>query len=408
MAASGLSGGIMAGEAWRDGSSGGGALMTWAGMTIIGTLVKEVANAPARDEARRAAVDANARRFTARLSETLANAEGAALNLADRYGWAAGEAGFDMTPEQSRRVEDMAAKGDTPGLLRLVEVARARRPRDPFARAAAAYQAALAPGQAADPEAFARASDECLAAAALVPKGAFYDPYRSDFLGLAGLLAGCAASYELGERGWIAGPARRGPRALSLWRAYLAIDPLDPGGEAREQLARALAATGRLAEAAATAAQVVDSRGNDPNFAYNYACLLSLTDKSADSLRWLQHAYRDCGHPDILRAKSDPDLAAVRASQAAGFGNLVAVRYTWSIDWGFFDHDDICLVNNSPFPLTGLALNVTVNSEGVAPWSTTLTTGRVEPGATCRWPTWIKARGKDAKGGAILTCDQQR
>ena len=156
------------------------------------------------------------------------------------------------------------------------------------------------------------------------------------------------------------------------------------------------------------AGQVADLRGNDANFAYSYACLLSLTAQTEDSLRWLEHAYRDCHCPDILHAKSDPDLAAVRAAQSAGFGDLAAVKFAWSIDWGFFDHDDICVVNNSAFPLTGVTLNVAVDSKGSGQWVNALTAERIEPGATFRWKTWVTVRGKDAAGKATLVCDQQR
>jgi len=408
MAASSFSGGVMAGQARNNGSSGGEALITWAWMTVIGTLAREVANAPARDEVKRAAVEANVREFSTRYSQAVANAESVALALSDRYGWARGEAGFDTAPEQSRQVLDMAARGDTSGLLRLVEIAKARRPRDPFVRSVAAFQKALALGPAATPDALAQGSDECLAAASLVPKGAFYDTYRADCLALAGLLANNAALSELGARGWIASPADRGPHALSIWKTYLACAPQDPTGEAREQLAWALASTRKFAEAATTAAQVTGLRGNDPNFAYCYARLLSLTDQSSESLRWLEHAFRDCRYPDILRAKSDPDLAMVRSSQATGFGKLAAVKFTWSIDWGFFHHDDLCLVNNSPFPLTDVRLNAMVDSQGSVRWTKILTAERVEPGATYRWKTWVSARGKDATGKATLTCDQQQ
>lgn len=405
---SSFQGGIAAGEAWQDGATGGEALVAWAGLTLVGTLASEMANAPARDEAKRAAMEANVRQFVARHSEALATAEGATLALADRYGWAKGEAGFDTTPEQSRQIMDLAARGDTLGLFRLMVAARERRPRDPFVLASSASRFATALGASATLDELARSADQCLAAAALVPEGAFYDGYRSEFLAQAGLLANEAALRELGSRGCVSGPAQRGPRALSLWRAYLAADPRDPTGQVHAQLALALATTRRFAEAAAAAGEVADRLGNDPDFACSYAGLLSLTGRTADSLRWLEHAYRDCHHPDILLARSDPDLAAVRSDQAAGFAELVAVKHAWSIDWGLVSHDDICLTNNSAFPITGVTLAVTVRSTGSAPWAQTFATGRVEPGATYRWRTWVAARGRDAAGTATLTCDQQR
>lgn len=96
---SGVSGGVMAGQALRAGASGGEALVTWAGVALVGSLVDELGKGPARDEAKRQALEANAREFGTRFSAALATAEAAAIALADRNGWAKGEAGFDTTPE---------------------------------------------------------------------------------------------------------------------------------------------------------------------------------------------------------------------------------------------------------------------------------------------------------------------
>ncbi len=404
----GMAGGVAAGRAYRNGAGGGEALATWAGVTIVGTLVDELARRPARSEARKAAEEANLREYTRRASEVFASAEAAATALAARHGWARAEAGFDSTPERDRRVLAILERGDSAGILRFLDEMRDRRPRDPFLRSIAAMARWEGLRDRATPEALARGVEECLAAARLVPEGAFYDPYRASFVAQAGYHATCAAGLEIGGKGCAAGPAPGGPRALAIWRAYLAIDDRDPTGEAREQLALALAVTGRFEEAARAAGQVADLRGPDPDFSYSYACLLSLAGgDTAKSLRWLEHAYRDCHYPDILVARADPDLARLRADQAAGFAELTRVKFRWAIDWGLFNNDDICLTNDSPFPLTGVELEVNVESPGVAPWSSTLKADRIEPGATRRWKVWVAARGKGADGKATLKCDQQ-
>ena len=408
VAQSSFSGGVLAGRALHEGASGSEALATWAGATLLGSLMDELGKGSDRDEAKREALEANASKFGRRYSEAVATAESAATALAERHVWAKGEAGFDATPEQAQQAVGFIQKGDIAGILRLVDLALARRPRDPFARCSAALLRAQSLGKAGTPEAYSAGSESCLEAAGLIPGGAFYDAYRADFLAVAGLLANAAANAELRKRGWIAAPAARGPQALRIWRAYLAIAPHDPGGEAREQLAWALALTGRHAEAATTAAKIVDRRGNDPDFAYCYACLLSLTGSPEDSLRWLEHAFRSCHYAEVVHARTDPDLALVRTREAAGFGELTAVKFSWSIDWGTISHDDICLTNNSSFPLTGVTLDVAVTSKGAAPWSRSLTAERIEPGSTYRWKTWVTARGGDADGKATLACDQQR
>lgn len=408
VAQSSFSGGMLAGRALNEGASGGEALAAWAGMTLVGSLMDELGKGPARDEARREALESNAHAFGRRYSEAVATAESAATSLAERHGWAKGEAGFDATPEQARQALGLIEKGDIPAILRLVDLALARRPRDPFVRCSAALLRVQALGKAGTPEAYAAESERCLGAAGLVPAGSFYDGYRADCLAVAGVLANAAANAELGQRGWIAAPAARGPQALRIWRTYLAIAPDDPGGEAREQLAWALALTGRHAEAAAAAAEVADRRGNDPSFAYCYAYVLSLTGSPKNSLLWLEHAFRSCRYDDVVHARSDPDLAPVRTHEAVGFGELTAVKFSWTIDWGTISHDDICLTNTSPFPLTGVTLDVAVTSNGATPWRESLTAERIEPGTTHRWRTWVTARGKDADGKATLACEQQR
>lgn len=408
VAKSSFSGGMQAGRALGDGASGGEALAAWAGVTLLGSALDELAKAPARDEDRRRALEANARGFEAKYSAAYARLQSAALALSDRYNWAKGEAGFDLSQEQASDLLERARREGPSGLMRLAKVARSRRPRDPFVLASGATLRALSFGKAATPEQLAACSDECFVAASLVPEGAFYDAYRAECIALAGLFATAAARAELGDRGWGAAPVPRANRAERVWRTYLVLDPHDVSGEAREQLAWTLACAGKLGEASAAAAQVADLRGGDYNFAYNYACLLSVTGSSKDALRWLEHAVKACGHPDIAWIRADPDLARVRSEQATGFRDLTEARFEWSIDWGTISHDDIVVVNRSPFALTNVTLDVTVTSKGSAPWVRALTVDRIEAGATCRLRTWVTARGGDATGKAVLRCDQNR
>jgi hypothetical protein len=148
--------------------------------------------------------------------------------------------------------------------------------------------------------------------------------------------------------------------------------------------------------------------GNDPNFAYNYTSLLSVTGWTMDALGWLEQVVKECGYKNIAWAKAGPDLARIRSEQASGFRELTAVRFEWWIDWGIFSHDDIVLVNTSPFPRTNVTLDATVSSTGAAPWTRWLAAERIELGATQRWNTRITARGRDATGTATVRCDQSR
>jgi hypothetical protein len=141
---------------------------------------------------------------------------------------------FDVSSGQATEILGLAEKGDVTGLLRVIDIARAKRPRDSFALASGACLTALSRGEAASPEALAGVLVDCMTAARLVPEGAFYDTYRSDLIGLAGLFANGAALAELGKRGWVAAPASRGAQAVRVWRTYLALDSQDSTGEGRE------------------------------------------------------------------------------------------------------------------------------------------------------------------------------
>ena len=94
-------------------------------------------------------------------------------------------------PPSNRFRQDLAARGDTPGLLQLVEVAGSGGPPTRSSEAALRFSRPWPP---------------------LVPKGTLYDPYRADCLAWAGILANNAALRELGARGWIAGSLDRRTR----------------------------------------------------------------------------------------------------------------------------------------------------------------------------------------------------
>ncbi len=90
--------------------------------------------------------------------------------------------------------------------------------------------------------------------------------------------------------------------------------------------------------------------------------------------------------------KNDPDILRVRLAKADAIRDLTAVRYTFAIDWGTFDHDDIVVTNVSPFPLTNVTLDAKVTSSGYEPWASRLSADAIKPGESRRWSTWIKAR----------------
>ncbi len=173
------------------------------------------------------------------------------------------------------------------------------------------------------------------------------------------------------------------------------------------QLAWALASVGRYADALKLVAEIAKLKGDDANFCYGYACLLSIEGKVDEALAFLERSIKYCGNNDISHAKSDPDLATLRAQRATAFAELTTVKFEWRIDWGIFS-DDICLVNKSPFALTGVNFAVQVTSTDSADWTARFNTNRIAAGETYRWNTRIISRGQNTKTNGWLSTDQHK
>ena len=60
--------------------------------------------------------------------------------------------------------------------------------------------------------------------------------------------------------------------------------------------------------------------------AYGLACVLSIKGRTGEAMDWLEQAIK-AGWTDIPHAKSDPDLAAVRAEKADQFKDLTDVKF---------------------------------------------------------------------------------
>ncbi len=402
-----LNGGFLAGSAYAKGASGREAIAMWAGVTLVDYLVKNAGKAGQVEEAKRAAIAKICRDYETRYSSTVARAQAAAIALTEKYKWASSEAGFNMSLDQSRRILDTMEHGNTADLTRLHDVACRQRPRDPFAIERRAISTAFEGDVVPKVEELIQKSDECIKAAELVPNGLFFDDYRSYFVFSAGLLANVAALAEVGNRGWSAGPVRSGPRAVRIWKTYLALTEANPSGEARAQLAWAMAYSGLFREALEIASEreVIKLKFNDPVYIYNLARLYALNGRIDDSHAILHYAIKTCGVNDINHVRSDPDLLRVRQQFAKSFADLTSVKFECSMIWGIFS-DDICLVNKSHFALTNVNFKFTVSSEGSSDWTQKFTVDRIEPGQTYRWNTRIGLRGSKVEGVGVLRTDQ--
>lgn len=399
--------GVFAGKAYAGGASGADAILLWAGLTAMDFLIRNNGKSEQITEAERAESSRLVRAFSTRYEEQVARAQSTATRLTEKYGWAAGEAGFDIDAAQGLAVHELVQKGDYREIARLQAAKLRRRSRDPFLLVGHALSRTSATGGAASLSDFEAAAADCVKAARLVPAGSLYDPYRADCVGVAGLLTNLAATNQMAGRGWAAGPFSEGPAAVRLWKTYLALNPTDETGVGRAQLAWALASSGHLWEALEQASDVANRFQRDREFVYNHACLLALNGRTFESFQKLKHAIEQCGYADISHARTDPDLAAVRSTLAWPFNDLTRVKFEWSIDWGMFS-DDICLTNSSPFPLTDVSFQAVVCSKGYSDWTQTFRAPRIEPKATQRWNTRIISRGQNATGNGTVICDQGR
>jgi hypothetical protein len=251
---------------------------------------------------------------------------------------------------------------------------------------------------------------QCVEAARLVPEGEEYNPFRAEFIAVAARLAMDASLRQLfinGVDAYSHGPAGHAAEAIRLHRTYLALVPTDPGKFANKGLARSLSAGGRYWDAITTLNACVDDWRNDPFAAFRYARLNSLVNETRQAASWLKWAYQK-GYSDVQFVLKDPDLGNLRRGLPDDYRRLTEPRWSTKITWGVFN-DDVVLVNESPFALTNVTLNVTINLKKGAGVQRTLTVGHVAPGREHSFVNAISiSRSNYQSTTAFLSCDQKR
>jgi hypothetical protein len=115
----GVVGGATAIEAYNSGSSAVQSIFGAAAIAALVYFADDSNKSQARDAARERAVEVAAQDLQNKLSTYLARAQNAALELAKRYSWNSGEAGFDDYPDQARRIEAVIKMKDYHGLLKI-------------------------------------------------------------------------------------------------------------------------------------------------------------------------------------------------------------------------------------------------------------------------------------------------
>ncbi|MEI7776474.1 MAG: hypothetical protein WCK17_17060 [Verrucomicrobiota bacterium] len=381
-------------------------LLAGVGVAVISYLWDDYNKSKARDAARERAVNAAYQELRNKVSTYTARAQNAALAFAQKYSWQRAEAGFDEPPDQAERMTSLVKANDLAGILQIMDAARRRRPRDPFALSRRAYTYSL--DARLTPKDMVSASNQCLDAASLVPSGRIYDEYRGWFLYSAGDIANRAATKEIGNSAWSTACNPTAAYATRLWDECLKFTPNDPTGEFGERRAWALMQSGHLEKALEQARSVEALRGKTIRFALNYSMLLSASGDTEMSYKWFEYTVRGLGYNNIALAKTDPDLAAMRKAKRTAFDDLTAFRVAYWIDWGVLN-DDVSVRNDSAFPITNVVYRAHITSNGRT-WTPELKVDRIDPGKTHTWPNVFSIPGSrnDQSSTVTITTDQNR
>lgn len=358
----------------------GGIYLSWS--TLGSAIVREPQGIGRGDDGQAVEGPGNSEEeaLQAAWSETKTNAEKVARKLTIKYGWKPHEAGFDDS--RSGLIE--SGEDVSPNPFRAIRLATQ-----------------TDGGKPAD---LLRQAERCIQAADLTPRGATYDPFRADFLREAATLAVRATTMELRPFSYSTGPAPSAAEAVRLCERYLAANPHDPSRGAHMLLAHSLASAGRHADAIRAANEARERWDRDPNFCYRYAKLMSLTYQLDLAGEWLERAYR-YGFHDIDLVRGDPDLVGLRVGHPDRFAELTDVHWSFSIVWDK-PLDDVILVNESPFELTNVIVDLYIR-QGGRTWEPVIRRDLLKPGESYRAGDLMSVPGsRHDEATGVLFCDQ--
>jgi len=403
----GFTGGSTAAGEYHDGASGGDAALAGLAVGVVEWLLDDYSKGQARDEAKRAAVEAAGRELDAKLTAIRARLENAETDLAAKYEWGQREVRSSDPQAETDRIAALAKEGDTAGALQILDRKIARRPRDAGLLALRDYVASC-DAHATAPEMKA-AAERCVTRATLVPAGKIYDFHRAQILYLAADITQRAWTKELDGHSWGEAKNTTAAYAVDLWDTVLAYYPGDDDGECRERRAWALMASGNLDDAIKQVIEIQKLRQNTIRYAMNCARLCNAAGQTDNSFAWFQYAVKNLGYNNVGQARTDPDLAAMRQAKAQDFEKLMACTSTWRIEWGVFN-DDITLTNTSAYAITNVVLNCHIESHGQT-WTPQLKAQSIMPGETQKWENVVSIPGSrvdDGKTSATISCDQNK
>jgi len=316
------------------------------------------------------------------VSESRQSLDTFVANASKLYGWRAQETPWGSEVDSSKvnewfESEDYSALTEHFG--KLVNESR----RNPEPRAVLAHLMVGADNSSGN---LGRASILANEAAELVPIGNFYDSTRYEYLSTAALYARYASDTELVERGEFTGVLSHGRQAVELTRLALKYAPADSDRSMNANLLYSLVNCAEFEEAARAGRLIAEGFAEDNYFCFEYSRALSGSGSCDEALEWLKRSFSN-GNGNVMYAKSDTALERLRSEKKDQFVDLTTPRLVWNVtdDWVW---DDVILVNNSSFPLTGVKLKASLNcttEEGDKTESLELLCERIEPGAQQVW-----------------------
>jgi hypothetical protein len=103
--------------------------------------------------------------------------------------------------------------------------------------------------------------------------------------------------------------------------------------------------------------------------------------------------------------RGDPDLAGLRTGHPERFAELTEVHWSFSIVWDK-PLDDVILVNESPFELTNVIVDLYIR-QGGRTWEPVIRRDLLKPGESYRASDLMSVPGsRHDEATGVLFCDQ--
>ena len=346
----------------------------------------------AANRAKDSLLDSELSKFMALFNECTAKNKATAGLMTDKYGWKPGEAGFTTSVEDRQKMDALYQAGDLAALEQLTSFNLKTRPRDPFAINDAAVIRFRAGVQSESVAEMLQVADMIIEAANLFPSATAFSEHRASMLFSAAyaqtlnLFFQSRADFQGAEESSV-------KKALQLLEESRNSSHSSPGSAFFELLSNAAGYAGAYKDALEAADRAYADAQGGPSFHLNCARLASRAGEHDRALSELRKALL-LGALDLQLVKESPDLAALQANRSKEWNDLFEVKYTWDVDWGFFN-DDVLLRNDSEFTLTEVVFAPKITTDGKV-YAPILKADFIPPGKVYRWSNAFSIPGSKA------------